>query len=45
MLVQQENGKAGWLGNGARNVSDAEAAAIEVESEDDEVRQYSSNWQ
>lgn len=37
MLVQQENGKAGWLGNGSRNVSAAEAAAIEVESEDDDV--------
>jgi hypothetical protein len=37
MLVQQENGKPAWLGNGSRNVSEAEAAAIEVESEDEEV--------
>lgn len=37
MLVQQENGKAGWLGNGSRNVSDADAAAVEVDSDDDDV--------
>nr|PNR36429.1 hypothetical protein PHYPA_022280 [Physcomitrium patens] len=37
MLVQQENGKAAWLGNGSRNVPEEDAAAVEVESEEEET--------
>lgn len=37
MLVQQENGNVAWLGNGSRNVPDEAAAAIELESGNDET--------
>lgn len=39
MLVQQANGKAAWVGNGSRNVTEEAAAAIEHESDDEEVEE------
>jgi hypothetical protein len=45
MLIQQPNGKTAWVGNGSRNVSEAEEEAAAMANDDEEQQELEQQSQ